>query len=65
MGSVDTTADQPLVGLGPDAETRLPVVWAERRDRATRAIVVGFLITVQLAWLAAFAFAAYRFLWSP
>jgi hypothetical protein len=29
------------------------------------ALVIGLLVTVQVAWLAALAFAAYVFLWSP
>ena len=55
-------ADESLVGLGPNAETRLPAGWVERRRRAGNVFVIGVLVAIQLAWFAGLLYAAYIFL---
>jgi hypothetical protein len=62
MATVEQTADELLVGLGPYAEERLPVVWVRRRERARNGFVLALLIGVQVAWLAALAYGAYAFI---
>ncbi len=61
MAAVEPTAKELFIGLA-DAEERLPDRWTHRRERVANAVVVAFVIALQLAWLAAFAYAAYRFL---
>ena len=55
-------ADEPLAGLGPDAETRLPAEWVERRRRAGNAGVIVLLAAIQVAWFAVLLYAAYFFI---
>jgi hypothetical protein len=55
-------ADESLVGLGPNAETRLPVEWVERRKRAGNVFVIGVLAAIQLVWIAGLLYAAYFFI---
>ena len=59
MTTIETTADERFVGLGAHAEERLPAEWARRRQRAGNGLVIALLTSVQLAWLAALAYAAY------
>jgi hypothetical protein len=61
MGSMGVQ-EEPLVGLGPAAETRLSAEWARRRNVAHDVLVIGLLVGIQVAWLAALAYAAYVFL---
>jgi hypothetical protein len=61
MAAVEPATTDAFVGL-EDAETRLPDRWAARRDRAVNAAVIGFIVVMQLAWFAAFGYAAYRFI---
>ena len=61
MSTVEPAAEELFVGL-ENAETNLPERWVGVRARAENVIVVAFLIVVQLAWAAAFAYAAYRFI---
>jgi fatty acid desaturase len=60
MAAVDPAAEQLFVGL-EDAETHLPERWMKRRERLENAAVIAFIVAVQLAWLAAFVYAAYLF----
>ena len=46
MASVETPADGPLVGLGPDAETRLPAAWLKQRQRAGNGLVIAGVVLV-------------------
>ena len=62
MASVETPADGLLVGLGPDAETRLPAAWLERRQRASNRVTIALLVGVQVAWFALLLYAAYFFI---
>ena len=57
MATVEPATEELFVGL-ENAVTDLP----ERWTRAENALVIAFLLLVQLAWLAAFAYAAYRFI---
>jgi hypothetical protein len=61
MATVEPAAEELFVGL-ENAETALPERWVRLRARAENVFVVAFLIAIQLAWFAAFAYAAYRFL---
>jgi hypothetical protein len=56
----ETTAEEAFVGLD-DAETRLPEPGVELKDRVVSTAVIAFILCVQLAWLGAFAYAAYVF----
>jgi len=61
MSTVEPTAGDVFVGL-ENAETQLPERWLALRDRLQSAAVVGVVLAVQLGWLAAFGYAAYRFI---
>jgi len=62
MASLETPADAPLVGLGPQAETRLPAAWPERRRRMGNGLVITLLVGLQLAWVGLLLYAAYFFI---
>ena len=55
-------ANESLVGLGPDAETRLPAEWVERRQRLSNAFAIAVLLAIQLAWMTILMYAAYEFM---
>jgi hypothetical protein len=57
----ESGAEGTFVGLD-DAETRLPDRWIALTERVQNAAVIAFIVCVQLAWLAAFGYAAYLFL---
>ncbi|HZU20504.1 MAG TPA: hypothetical protein VE982_04735 [Gaiellaceae bacterium] len=43
------------------AETQLASRWIERRERVQSAALITFIVCVQIAWLAAFGYLAYVF----
>jgi len=61
MAAVEPAAEELFVGL-EDAKTRMPKRWVELRQRVEDTAVIAFIVAVQLAWIAAFAYAAYRFI---
>jgi hypothetical protein len=60
MAVVETAANELLVGLGANAEA--PPEREARKARACGKLVIGLAALVEAAWLAAFAYAAYRFI---
>ena len=61
MTSIEHAHD-PLVGLGPEAESRLPASWVARRRKAGNVFVVALLAAIRVAWFAIVLYAAYVFL---
>ena len=61
MSTVQPEAEKLFVGLD-DAESARPERFLSLRTRAENTSVVALLIMIQLAWFAAFGYAAYRFI---
>ena len=62
MAAVEPTSEELFSGLGKHAETHLPPEWAARRDRLSRASFDALVMLVELSWVVALGYAAYRFL---
>jgi hypothetical protein len=61
MLALDTTSDDVLVGLGPEAEIQHER-WANFTGRTTGRSVIAVLLGVQLVWICALLYAAYVFI---
>lgn len=61
MTVVEPTSEELFTGLGRHAETLLPPQWQERKEHLARAALDGLVLAVELAWVAALGYAAYRF----
>jgi hypothetical protein len=55
-----TAAEELFVGLD-HAETQVPERWVGRFERARERVVLVALVALQVGWLGAFLYAAYRF----
>jgi len=61
MAAVEPTAQQLFTCL-ENAEEHLPARWVERTERAQDAVIGAVTVGVQFAWLCAFGYAAYWFI---
>lgn len=62
MTVAEPTSEELFAGLGKHAETHLPRVWSARVERVETAAIDAVVALVQIGWVAALAYAAYRFL---
>jgi hypothetical protein len=62
MTVAEPTSEELFAGLGKHAETHLPPAWSARMERIGTAAIDLVVALVQIAWVAALVYAAYRFL---